>query len=300
MGERAYVNAGGAQVDVRTMTRGVGQRGDAAHERRARRVRRGVEPGARTEGEHPPVLEVTRVLELLCGQPLAFVHLPTLPEDTHAALGCRLETGELAEEPCDDRMDRGRGTYSSLMTRRRQAISMSIALVVTLVAAAFWAQARGADTGHRSVDRSPSVADGSRVSVLDAYANLPLAFVENQGQTNTRVRYYAQGPRYGFFLTPDALVLSLVETPAPTEATIGPAGDGEQVSWQGVSLALQFVGANPDVKIEAEAPAAGEVSYLRGARPDAVAGGAGPLRSGRVPRPVVGRGPRRARDATAS
>jgi hypothetical protein len=90
MGGRTYVNAGGAQVDVRAMSGGFGQRGDAAHERRARGVRRGVEPEARTKGEHPPVLEVTRLLELLCRQPLAFVHLTTVPQDTVAAPGVAL------------------------------------------------------------------------------------------------------------------------------------------------------------------------------------------------------------------
>ena len=49
------------------------------------------------------------------------------------------------------------------------------------------------------------VAGPGRGHGLDAYERLPLAFVANEGQTDARVRYYAQGSRYGFFLTPDAL-----------------------------------------------------------------------------------------------
>ena len=49
---------------------------------------------------------------------------------------------------------------------------------------------------------------GSREQVLKAYATLPLAFVENRGQTDARVRYYAQGPRYAFYLTGEKVVLS--------------------------------------------------------------------------------------------
>src|SRR5207248_10976390 len=36
-----------------------------------------------------------------------------------------------------------------------------------------------------------------------ALAKLPIAFVENRGQTDARVRYYAQGSRYAFYLTAD-------------------------------------------------------------------------------------------------
>src|SRR4029077_1428539 len=35
---------------------------------------------------------------------------------------------------------------------------------------------------------------------LQAYAKLPLAFVENQGQTDARVRYVAEGSQYAFYL----------------------------------------------------------------------------------------------------
>ena len=45
----------------------------------------------------------------------------------------------------------------------------------------------------------------------DHYAKLPVSFVENQGQTDARVRYYAQGNGYGFFLTPSEVVLSFAK-----------------------------------------------------------------------------------------
>src|SRR4051812_31277896 len=51
----------------------------------------------------------------------------------------------------------------------------------------------------------------AREHVLAAYANLPVAFVENRGQTDARVRFYAQGSRFAVHLTPDAATLSLVE-----------------------------------------------------------------------------------------
>ena len=36
----------------------------------------------------------------------------------------------------------------------------------------------------------------NHAQAFQAYANLPLRFVENRGQTDARVRYHAQGERY--------------------------------------------------------------------------------------------------------
>ena len=92
--------------------------------------------------------------------------------------------------------------------------------------------------------------------MLDAYERLPLAFVANEGQTDGRVRYYAQGSRYGFFLTPDALVLSLTQA----------AGTG-----RGVALDLRFVGANPGVEFPRTPNAPTYRSATSGERPGALA-----------------------------
>jgi hypothetical protein len=90
--------------------------------------------------------------------------------------------------------------------------------------------------------------DRRAAQMRDAYANLPVAFVENRGQTDARVRYYAQGPRYAFYLTRDEVIVSFMNAPASG----------------GVALALQFRGANPRLALEGEQRAAGEVNYFRG------------------------------------
>lgn len=88
-----------------------------------------------------------------------------------------------------------------------------------------------------------------RESILRAYANLPLAFVENRGQTDGRVHYYAHGPGYAFQFTRDAAVLSL------TEGT------------RGIALLLRFLDANPKGTLSADQRAPGEVNYFRGDDP---------------------------------
>jgi hypothetical protein len=95
-------------------------------------------------------------------------------------------------------------------------------------------------------------AGASRPDVMAAFANLPPAFVENRGQADARVRYYAQGPRYAFHLTRDAAMLSFTEDARAT---------------RGVTLGLRFIGGNPDVVIEGERRVPGDVNYLNGNDP---------------------------------
>ena len=97
------------------------------------------------------------------------------------------------------------------------------------------------DIGHQSTHESA------------AYAKLPAAFVENRGQLDPRVRYYAQGPRYAFYLTRDAIVLSFVDDPGS----------------RGVALALRFPGSNPGRTLQAEERVPGEANYFRGSDPGA-------------------------------
>ena len=89
--------------------------------------------------------------------------------------------------------------------------------------------------------------------VRSDYAKLPVAFVENIGQADPSVRYYAQGSRFGFYLTQKAVVLALAKGHVET----------------GVALALRFIGGNPHARIEGVDRAPGEVNYLRGADPAA-------------------------------
>src|SRR5262245_40238542 len=86
-------------------------------------------------------------------------------------------------------------------------------------------------------------------STMTAYGHLPVAFVENQGQTDTRVRYYAQGPRYAFSLTRDEVLLSFLDEPRSG----------------GLTLGLRFPGSNARARLEGEERMPGDVNYFQGA-----------------------------------
>jgi len=82
----------------------------------------------------------------------------------------------------------------------------------------------------------------------------PLAFVENQGQTDARVRFYAQGPRAMFHITTDEVRMSLLQHAGPSHT-------------RGVVLGLRFLGGNPHVAIEGNRRTPGVFNYLHGNDP---------------------------------
>ena len=94
---------------------------------------------------------------------------------------------------------------------------------------------------------------------MDALARMPLAFVANRGQTDARVRFYAVGSRYAFYLTRTGVVLSLV-----THST--------RRSAHGVALDWRFLGANRHVKLERPAAADRTGEQLPRQRQDALVG----------------------------
>src|SRR5688572_4484293 len=63
-----------------------------------------------------------------------------------------------------------------------------------------------------------------KAALLASFAQVPLSFEANHGQTDSQVRFLSRGSGYELFLTPNEAVLSL----------------------QNDSLRVQFVGANPN------------------------------------------------------
>jgi hypothetical protein len=104
-------------------------------------------------------------------------------------------------------------------------------------------------TTAAAVDRTAEAAHIDRA--VAAKTGLALGFIENRGQTDPRVRYYAQGNRYAFYVTRSEVRLSLLKRDR--------AG--------GVTLALRFLGRNPASTPVGTQREAGDVNYLHGADP---------------------------------
>ena len=100
---------------------------------------------------------------------------------------------------------------------------------------------------------APSPQIKQAATAQKAFAAMPLAFVQNRGQTDARVRYYALGNHYAFFATRDELMLSLTkDKPA-----------------RSLALGLRFIDRNPHAAIVAARKAPGKVNYLTGTDPAA-------------------------------
>ncbi len=92
-----------------------------------------------------------------------------------------------------------------------------------------------------------SETEGTREQqARQTYANLPLTFIENQGQRDARVAYYAQQGGANIYFTAEEVVMALPES----------------------VLRLRFVDANPDVRITGHHSQAATVSYFVGNDPE--------------------------------
>jgi Beta-propeller repeat len=99
----------------------------------------------------------------------------------------------------------------------------------------------------------------AKAQSMETYARLPLSFEANQGQTDSRVKFLAQGPGYTLFLTSDEAVLAL---PAPSHAD-KPGADRENSP----TMAMRLVGANPASRISGLEELEGKSNYFIGNDP---------------------------------
>ncbi|HEY0520771.1 MAG TPA: SBBP repeat-containing protein [Ilumatobacteraceae bacterium] len=105
---------------------------------------------------------------------------------------------------------------------------------------------------------SPSGARDHAVTPAEpaakSYDKLPVSFIENRGQTDPRVAYYAQGNGFGFYLTPSEVMLTF-------------ANRSKSSTPAGVALGLRFLGGNANVEPKGTDRAAGVINDLRGSDP---------------------------------
>ena len=71
------------------------------------------------------------------------------------------------------------------------------------------AQDRGTHASLQQSNVKDPAVTGARANIRAAYAQLPLIFEPNQGQSDAQVKFLARGEGYGLFLTKDSAVLSL-------------------------------------------------------------------------------------------
>src|SRR5262245_61681929 len=119
------------------------------------------------------------------------------------------------------------------MTLRR------IVLVVSLLLVVVWSP--------RPASKRPAM---KRPLISEIYAQLPLAFEANHGQTDASVKFLSRGAGYSLLLRPTAAVWVLSKRAAENS---GPA-----------ILRMQFLGANPEPDAKGMDELPGKSNYLVG------------------------------------
>lgn len=120
--------------------------------------------------------------------------------------------------------------------------------------------------------------ESSNPILAKTYGRLPLAFEENQGQSDSRVKFISRGPGYRLFLTATEAVLALNkpdhedERGRPTSAARN-AKPGrrfikakEDLSSEDV-VRMKLIGADPTATIKGSAELPGKSNYLIGSDP---------------------------------
>jgi hypothetical protein len=96
-----------------------------------------------------------------------------------------------------------------------------------------------------------------------SYANLPMTFESNVGQTDPQVKFLSRGSGYVIFLTPGGIVFS---ARSQFVANTGTESNSQVASTQASATVIQLnlVGANPNPTAVGETPQAGKVNYFIG------------------------------------
>jgi RHS repeat-associated protein len=123
-----------------------------------------------------------------------------------------------------------------------------------------------AQTCHTCAAATVAQADPALAAT---FANMPLPFEVNAGQTDSSVNFLAHGPGFGLFLTPTGATFGFVQPgQAPTATTATTDGGGTSGTTTGAItedvVAMSYVGANASPQVQALNPLASRSNYFSG------------------------------------
>ena len=116
----------------------------------------------------------------------------------------------------------------------------AILVVVILLQPGFW---------EDNFDSKKNITSQERNSLLQNYAQLPLRFEQNQGQTNNEVQFLTRGSGYALFLTASETILSLQKNKAVNDFNL---------------IRMRLVGNSKPMQFEGIESLPGQVNYLIG------------------------------------
>jgi hypothetical protein len=173
---------------------------------------------------------------------------------------------------------------SKLVALRGRACAFCVLTVFAILAVAALIVVPAADRGSASnvseaflSSQPPSVTSAVRDRIQASYGARPLAFEQNDGQTDAQVKYMARGNGYTLFLTANDAVFSLHSS----SASGGSSAASRRASWHTKTSSekhpaksdstavvhMQLVGGNSQAKVAASDVLSGTANYFLGNDP---------------------------------
>lgn len=146
---------------------------------------------------------------------------------------------------------------SSMLPRQSKPVSNMFTAPIQLAAS----KAKGSSSDHPTNGAS---------RLLESYANLPLSFEGNQGQTDARVKFLSRGSAYSLFLTDDEAVFSMSFRGSRAKAHDREVPGGRRLrpssaeNTSNAILRMKLINANPSARVTGEDELAGKSNYLVG------------------------------------
>jgi hypothetical protein len=139
--------------------------------------------------------------------------------------------------------------FAALSLEKVSSRSVLVLTIFAFVGAVSCSSSPG-PTGRQTLNLASGIDRESRARLAERYRRMPLYFIENHGQLDSRVAYYVQGQEAAVYFTAEGITVAL-------------AGKNSIGRW---AVKLDFVGASPDVRIAAIDQTPALVSYFKGPR----------------------------------
>jgi hypothetical protein len=132
------------------------------------------------------------------------------------------------------------------------------------------------DSNHSFASQPASVASVASGRIQASYASLPLAFEQNQGQTDAQVQYLARGNGYTVFLTASDVVFSLRPRSVANDNDLRRGAElfrskkelrNNARNESASVVRMQFLGANSRPQAAPDGPLPGKSNYFIGNDP---------------------------------
>lgn len=148
----------------------------------------------------------------------------------------------------------------------RTALCVSLTLTLFTLLASLNLEARKPGGNHVNPSASPatSTLSTSKHQMIERYAELPLRFEPNLGQTAPEVKYLSHGDGYELFLTPAEAILRLHKETKTASSNLRAQRQATANEKEAAVLRVEFAGANAAPHMEASDQLAGKTDYFIG------------------------------------